>query len=175
MTTKITKIAAFQETIAKPSGADDLLREILDVQSDRRKYVVNVLTETVTAVGDLLDQLHQDDFELLIELIFSSSGWKRISRLGGTQKTIDMAMELPTTRERCFVQVKSQINQSTFTTLVEDFKRSTSYSRMFFAYHSPAKPFAHDADARITIWPRYEIAEQVIRAGLVNWVLDHTT
>jgi hypothetical protein len=46
-------------------------------------------------VGDLLDQLHQDDFELLIELVFSSSGWRRISAVGGTQKTLDIALTLP--------------------------------------------------------------------------------
>ena len=107
MTTKITKVASFQETIAKPSGAADLLRQIRGIQSDHHERAARALDEMETAVGDLLDQLHQDDFELLIELIFSSSGWKRISAVGGTQKTLDIAMVLPTTGEHCVKEIRT--------------------------------------------------------------------
>ena len=173
MTTKITKVASFQETIARPSGAADLLRKIRGIQSENHEQAARILNEMVSAVGDLLDQLHQDDFELLIELIFSSSGWKRISAVGGTQKTLDMAMVLPTTGEDCFVQVKSQTNQSTFKGLVE-ISKSQGYSRMFFVYHTPPQRFANDATDRFTVWNRYEIAKQVVRAGLVDWILSRT-
>jgi hypothetical protein len=37
--------------------------------------------ELVVAIGDVLDRLHQNDFELLIELVFSASGWKRVQIL----------------------------------------------------------------------------------------------
>jgi Protein of unknown function (DUF3631) len=74
-----------------------------------RKY-----DDLIQNVGDLLDQLHQEDFELLIELIFSSSGWRRISSLGGIQKFFDMTLVLPTTGEKCSVRVKSQTNQAIF-------------------------------------------------------------
>ncbi len=175
MTTKITKVASFQETIAKPGGATDLLRKIRALQSDQHEQAERILQEMVLAVGDLLDQLHQDDFELLIELIFSSSGWKRISAIGGTQNTLDMAMVLPTTGEHCFVQVKSQTNQVTFQQLVGAFAKMAGYSRMFFVYHSPAQKFTNDAGDRVVAWYRYEIAKQAIAAGLVNWILDRTT
>ena len=168
MTTKITKVASFQETIAKPSGAADLLRQIRGIQSDHHERAARALDEMETAVGDLLDQLHQDDFELLIELIFSSSGWKRISAVGGTQKTLDIAMVLPTTGEHCFVQVKSQTNRSTLRKLVEALDNSQGYSRMFFAYHTPAEAFDSDATDRVIVWHRYEIAKQAIRADLLT-------
>jgi hypothetical protein len=175
MTTKITKVAAFQETIAKPSGAADLLRRIRGIQSDHHARTARALDEMVLAVGDLLDQLHQNDFELLIELIFSSSGWKRISAVGGTQKTLDLAMILPTTGEYCFVQVKSQTNRSTLRKLVEALDNSQGYSRLFFAYHTPAAAFENDASDRVIVWHRYEVARQAIRAGLVDWILSRTT
>jgi Restriction endonuclease len=175
MTTKITKIASFQETIARPSGAADLLRRIRDIQSDSHLRATRALDAMVTAVGNLLDQLHQNDFELLVELIFSSSGWKRISAVGGTQKTLDLAMVLPTTGEHCFVQVKSQTNRSTFRKLVEVLDNSHGYSRMFFVYHTPAEAFDNNAVDRVTVWHRYEIARQTIRAGLVDWILSRTT
>ena len=132
MTTKITKVASFQETIAKPGGAPDLLRRIRGILSDTHTLTASTLDALVIALGDLLDQLHQDDFELLVELIFSSSGWKRISAVGGIQKTWDLAMTLPTTGEHCFVQVKSQTNAKIFAALVEALDNAQGYSRMFF-------------------------------------------
>jgi hypothetical protein len=175
MTTKITKVASFQATIAKPDGAGDLLRRIRAIQSPTHAQTADALAALVSAVGDLLDQLHQNDFELLIELIFSSSGWKRISAVGGIQKTLDLAMVLPTTGEHCFVQVKSQTNAKTFATLVEALDNAQGYTRMFFAYHTPATAFANTAADRVTVWHRYEIARQAIRAGPVEWILARTT
>ena len=175
MTTKITKVASFQETICEPSGASDLLNRIRAIQSDAHARAARSHKELVLAVGDVLDQLHQNDFELLVELIFSSSGWKRISAVGGTQKTLDLAMILPTTGEHCFVQVKSQTNRTTFHNLVDALDNSQGYSRMFFVYHTPAEPFENTAADRVTVWHRYEIARQAVRAGLVDWILSRTT
>ena len=175
MTTKITKVASFQETIAKPDGAADLLRRIRAIQSPAHAQTADALAALVSAVGDLLDQLHQTDFELLIELNFSSSGWKRISAVGGIQKTLDLAMVLPTTGEHCFVQVKSQTNAKTFAAHVEALDNMQGYSRMFFAYHTPATAFTNAAEGQVVVWHRYEIARQTIRAGLVDWILARTT
>jgi hypothetical protein len=155
--------------------AADLLRRIRGVQSEHRRRAVRALDEMVSAIGDLLDQLRQDDFEPLIELIFSSSGWRRISGVGGSQKTLDMAMVLATTGEHCFVQVKSQTNLTTLTGLIEALENWQGYSRMFFAYHTPAELFYSDATDRVTVWHRYEIAKQAIRAGLADWILNRTT
>jgi restriction endonuclease len=175
MTTKITKVASFQETICEPSGAADLLNRIRAIQSDTHARAARSHEELVLSVGDILDQLHQNDFELLIELIFSSSGWKRISAVGGTQKTLDLAMILPTTGEHCFVQVKSQTSRTTFRKLVDALDNSQGYSRMFFVYHTPAEAFENTAADRVIVWHRYEIARQAVRAGLVDWILSRTT
>ena len=174
MTTKITKVSAFQETIAKPNGATDLLRTIRAVPSESRQRAARARDQLVSTVGVLLDQLHQEDFELLIELVFSASGWKRTSRVGGTQKTLDIAMRLPTTSERCIVQVKSQTDQATFDRVMNEFIE-LEYERMFFAYHTPEKILVNKIPDRIILWGRREIAEQAIRAGLVDWILSHTT
>jgi hypothetical protein len=175
MTTKITKVASFQETICKPSGAFDLLNRIRAIQSEAYVKAARAHEELVTAIGDVLDQLHQKDFELLIELIFSSSGWRRISAVGGNQKTLDLAMTLPTTGEYCLVQVKSQTTRQTFREVVEALDDLEGYSRMFFVYHTPAEAFENDAADRVTVWHRYEIARQAVRAGLTDWILSRTT
>jgi hypothetical protein len=175
MTTKITKVASFQETICKPSGSVDLLNRIRAVQSDAHMRAKQSHKGLVLAIAAILDRLHQSDFELLVELIFSSSGWKRISAVGGTQKTPDIAMTLPTTGEHCFVQVKSQTNRATFLKLIDALDNSQGYQRMFFVYHTPAKALENTAVDRVIVWHREEIAEQAIRAGLTDWILARTT
>jgi hypothetical protein len=175
MTTKITKVASFQETICKPHGAADLLRKIRCEESKQYSRAAHAYAELVQSIGDLLDQLHQKDFELLVELIFSSSGWKRISAVGGIQKTLDLALTLPTTAETCFIQVKSQTNRATFAKLVEELDNYSGYRRMFFVYHTPSSLFENSNTDRVTVWSRYEVAKQVIGAGLVNWTLARTT
>lgn len=78
----------------------------------------------LSSLPDLIRSLPWDEFELLVELIFARSGWQRISRTGGTQKTIDMELLLPTTKERAFVQVKSQATQRDFAEYIDEFDRA---------------------------------------------------
>ncbi|WP_162484273.1 hypothetical protein [Yersinia intermedia] len=59
---------------------------------------------------------------MLVDLIFSASGWRRTGSLGRTQKTVDI--ELPTTGERAFVQVKSVAEQSVFSGYLSLFQTS---------------------------------------------------
>jgi hypothetical protein len=132
ITTKITKVESFQETICKPNGSEALLRLIRCQPSKDHGRAAQALENLTGHVGDLLDQLQADDFELLIELIFSSSGWRRISPVGGIQKFVDMALLLPTTGEKCAVQVKSQTTRSTLAEYAEKLRGYSGYSRMFF-------------------------------------------
>ena len=37
---------------------------------------------------------------------------------------------------------------------------------MFFVYHTPAEAFDNDDADRVTVWHRYEVARQAVRAGL---------
>jgi hypothetical protein len=84
-------------------------------------------------------------------------------------------MMLPTTSEHCFVQVKSQTTRTTFRNLVDALDNSQGYSRMFFAYHTPAEAFENTAADRVTVWHRYEIARQAVRARLTDWILSRAT
>ena len=84
---------------------------------------------------DLMRLLTWRDFELLIELVFSQSGWRRISASGGTQKTIDIELVLPTTGEAAFVQVKSKTNQVQLDDYIERFAERDD-ARMFYVYHT---------------------------------------
>lgn len=82
-------------------------------------------------VADLIRLLVPHDFELLVDLIFTASGWRRIGVVGKTQKTIDIALELPSTGERAFVQVKSKTKQSELDQYLLLFEEMDDYGRMF--------------------------------------------
>jgi hypothetical protein len=55
---------------------------------------------------EMMRLLEPRDFETLVDLMFSTSGWRR-GIIGNTQKTLDLDLLLPSTGERAFVQVKS--------------------------------------------------------------------
>ena len=61
----------------------------------------------VQRIVPLMRLLTWQDFELLVDLVFTNSGWRRVGPVGKTQKTVDIELMLPTTGERAFVQVKS--------------------------------------------------------------------
>jgi hypothetical protein len=71
---------------------------------------IGALKETRTAVLNLLKLLGEKDFEVLVDLVFYASGWRRQGVSGKTQRTLDLDLLLPSTGERAFVQVKVLYN-----------------------------------------------------------------
>ncbi len=109
------------------------------------------------------------DFELLVELVFSQSGWRRVSASGGTQKTIDIELVLPTTGETAFVQVKSRTNQAQFDDYMERFEERGD-GRMFYVYHT-ANNALRVEDEGVNIVGPDRLAELVLETGLFGWLL----
>ncbi len=64
------------------------------------------------AIVNLLRLLRPQDFEILVDLVFYTSGWRRQGVVGKTQKDIDLSLLLPSTGERACVQVKSRTTPS---------------------------------------------------------------
>jgi hypothetical protein len=72
------------------------------------------------------------DFELLVDLVFSASGWRRTGPIGRTQKMVDLELELPTTGERAFIQAKSRTNKTQFGDYLEQFAQADHFDSMFY-------------------------------------------
>ena len=53
-----------------------------------------------------------------------------------TKKTIDIVMELPTTNEKAYVQVKSVAKKSDIAEHVQFLKNSQSVNRLFYVFHT---------------------------------------
>ncbi|PTC00788.1 hypothetical protein C9975_05630 [Thalassospira xiamenensis] len=170
---RITKVQAYRGTICGVSIPDYLLRKINgEVQPEVQKAKV-ALADLQNKVEELIKGLWWNDFELLVDLIFSQSGWQRISVLGKTEKDIDLDVFSPVTQKRAFVQVKSSTNASQIRSYHEIFSQHHQYDEMYFVFHtfSGSREKIEVNDPRVSIWDISRVADLVINAGLISWLL----
>ena len=108
------------------------------------------------------------DFETLVDLVFATSGWRRQGVVGKTQKTLDLALVLPSTGDRAFVQVKSKTKSTELADYIKKLDEMGHYDKMFFVFHSGE---ADTDDDRVTVVGPEKLAEMVMDAGLVTWLI----
>lgn len=170
---KLTRTQMYRGTICDVVERAYLLRRINDQQTP--ELVAAAATERllVQQILAMVRLLTSEDFELLVELIFSQSGWQRQSRTGGTQKTIDLDLRLPTTQERAFVQVKSDTDTRTFDNYAQVFAESEAHDRMFFVWHTGS--INRTPPANITLWGPDVIGSKVLDAGLLAWLKERVS
>jgi len=170
---KLTKTQMYQGTICEVEERAYLLRRINDQKTPElaeAEATEQVLIKQTLAMVRLLTP---KDFELMVELIFSHSGWQRQSSTGGSQKTLDLDLLLPTTRERAFVQVKSRTNTAQFDEYAAEFASTDAHARMFYVWHSGT--IDRDPPASITLWGPDVIGSKVLDAGLLAWLKERVS
>ncbi len=177
---ELTKVSAFRMAICRLSNGQTryLLAKINGDDLPQVRAARVARTNLEETLGDLIRTLSWRDFELLVELIFSRSGWRRISSLGGAKKTTDIDLVLPTTGVRAFVQVKAETSQTQLIEYAEKFKlyeRSTSKETgshcFFYVYHTAKRPL-RSPSAEITIWGPRDVSRLVIDSGLTDWLIQ---
>lgn len=168
---KLLKTRMFRGTICDVSEQAYLLRKINDEALQEYEAIEAAEKVMIPAVLDLIRLLNDKDFELLVELIFANSGWRRQSSTGGNEKTIDIDLLLPSTRERAFVQVKSKASTRVYLDYADAFGRTDAHERMFFVWHTGKvePPTEHPA---ITLWGPELVARMALDAGLISWLKD---
>jgi hypothetical protein len=98
----------------------------------------------------------------------ATSGWRRQGPVGKTQKTLDLDLILPSTGERAFVQVKSRTTSGELADYIGRLDDVGPYDRMFYVYHSGK---ADTDDERVTVITPEKLAELIVDAGLVGWLI----
>jgi hypothetical protein len=176
LSTKLTKVGAYRRTICDVAAREYLLRRINGVEEPVAAKSIAARAAIIDALTDALSNLHWKDFETLVDIIFTRSGWHRVSALGETQKTVDLEIEQATTGELAAVQVKSAANQKTLDNYIDRIEESDRYDRFFFVCHSP-KGHLLPPDGRpdIHVWTGERLANTVLRVGLLDWVLERVT
>ncbi|MEE9610873.1 MAG: hypothetical protein V3W19_06445 [Desulfatiglandales bacterium] len=164
----LTKLAAYRGTSCFVDVAEYVVRRINGKKSPEVEQALETMGRLKTSVLELMKLLGPRDFETLTDLVFSTSGWRRQGVIGKTQKTLDLDLMLPSTGERAFVQVKSRTTSAELADYIERLDLMGPYDRMFFVYHSGD---ADTDDDRVTVVKPEKLAEMVLDAGLVNWLI----
>ena len=161
---------AYRQTICGVKTYDYLMRKLQDKDLPEIKAIKENREQIIGNIEDLIKMLSWQDFELLVEMLFSRSGWQRISALGSTQKTLDLELLLPMTNERAIVQVKSSTNQVQLNEYVERFT-SMNADKYLYVYHSSNTKIELENDNVILMDCR-SVAEKTLSLGLVDWLIN---
>lgn len=164
----LTKLAAYRGTSCRVDVADYVIRRINGKKTPQVERALTASREMKAAILELMRLLGPRDFELLVDLVFTTSGWRRVGTVGKTQKTLDLDMVLPSTGERAFVQVKSRTTPAELTEYMTAFQDSL-YTRMFYVFHSGT---AETTDPRVSVIGPQQLADLVMEAGLVGWLIQ---
>ncbi|OAP47430.1 hypothetical protein ATC00_22495 [Sinorhizobium americanum] len=168
---RLLKVQMFRGTICDVGAKDYVLRRINDELSPEVAAAEEAERVLMEAIVNLMRLLTWQDFELLIDLVFSSSGWRRVSAVGKTQKTIDLELMLPTTGERAFVQVKSQASLSSLEQYVGLHRQAETYDRMFFVWHTGDIPEDRKVDGVTLLGPQ-KLSRMILDTGLSSWLRE---
>lgn len=173
LSSKLTKVQSFQGTICKVKELEYLIRKINYQNLPEVEKAVITLDTLLEDVEPLIQNLTWKDFELLIDLIFTHSGWQRTSERGKTEKSIDLALMSPVTGNQAFVQIKSKSNMAEFknyTKLYEDMK--DEFQEMYYVVHTTNNSFSKWKDTSdIKLWDVTKLSRLVVNSGLINWLI----
>ncbi len=167
----LTKLAAYRGTSCDVDVAEYVVRRINGLKMPAVERALAAMQEVRSSALALIRMLTPQDFELLVDLVFTTSGWRRVGVVGRTQDTLDIDLLLPSTGERAFVQVKSKTTSMELAEYVAKLgDRADLYSRMFYVYHS-GTPSTPD-DRRVTLIGPEHLADLVVDAGLAGWLIE---
>ncbi len=168
---RLLKVQMFRGTICDVRAGDYLLRKLSDQLSPEVATAEEAERALMTAIVGLMRLLTWQDFELLVDLVFSTSGWRRVSQVGRTQKTVDLELILPSTAERAFVQVKSQATSAALNDYVARLVEAEAYDRMFFVWHTGDIAEEGGPAGVILLGPQ-KLSRMVLDAGLSSWLRE---
>ncbi len=152
-------------------GSREILRIIRNEEDEDVVSAALARQAYEATVAKMVARLGPKDFELLVDLILSRTGWARVAKLGGATEGIDVEVENVASDEVAFVQVKSIATQAVFDDYLARFNtRREHYNRMIFAVHSPDGVIMPPPGQPIAIWSGHDIARRVVKLGLGDWV-----
>jgi hypothetical protein len=172
LSTRLTKAQSYRRTICRIKEQEYLLRRIAGQEEPIVQEANAAMSTLVSIAAKAMTRLHWADFETLVDLIFVRSGWRRVSALGGTQKSIDLELEQPTTAERAMVQVKSSASQRVLDDYLDRFQESGRFERLFFVCHSPVGAIRAPESPAVHVWNGEELARRVVQLGLHEWLFQ---
>jgi len=169
----ITKTQGFRGTLCKIEELDTLSRIINSEKKPIVEKIEKAKLDLCKFLNAALIELHPYDFEVLVDLIFQQSGWRRVSKVGGNMKDFDLELEDPISKERYKVQVKVSAGLADLKSYAEDFD-GADFHKLFFVVSKPDKTLAvyNNEFENVQLLTGLGLAELIIDLGLTNWVLQ---
>ncbi len=171
LTSKLTQVANYRQTLCRVAHDDYLIRRINDVHEPIAVEAEAARTAMIAIASKMITSLHWADFEIMVDLILARGGWQRVSVLGETMADVDLVIEQPTLGERASVQVKSRAGQAELDAHIAHF-RSSGEARTFFVCHSPTAELRVGDETRVHLWTGDALAELATKSGLYDWLVD---
>lgn len=165
----LTKLAAFRGTSCNVGMADYVVRRINGERIPQVERGIAAYEQAKSSTLALIQLLDWKDFETLVDLILSSSGWRRVGVVGKTQKTLDLDVILPSTGERALVQVKSASTSRELAEYLAALSDAGPFDRLIYVHHSGT--VETDDERALVIGPE-RVAELALDAGLMKWLID---
>lgn len=169
------KTQAYRGTVCRVPESAYLIRKINCEVSEQLAQAIAAEEHLAVKILPLIEHLHPKDFELLVDLIFSTSGWRRLDATGETLKLVDIVLELPTTNEKAYVQVKSVAKMEDIHKHVQYLKNSGGFSRLFFVFHSGSVDPSEDHGDNVHFIGGKQLAQMVVNAGLTSCVINKSS
>ena len=169
---RLTKVRGFRGTICSVKEFDYLIRRINHQKLPEVQKAEDTLAALLRDIELLIKNLTWQDFELLVDLIFTHAGWQRIGTLGKTEKSIDLDLMSPVTGCRAFVQVKSKANKTVFENYIEQYRNMDEFDEMYFVVHTRdnfLKKWQGEPD--IKLWDVATLSKLVVNSGLISWLI----
>jgi hypothetical protein len=173
---KLLAIQGFMGTICKVSELNYLLHKINGTFEPHVAAAQMAYKAMQDSLVPIIKNLHQDDLETFVDLIFRQAGWQRVGVAGGRERDIDLDLISPVTQERIAVQVKSKASINVWRDYKMRYAEMGGFSKFYFVTHSPSRPVKDLAEAEyesnFILWNADQLAMQAVRAGLTGWLLD---
>jgi len=94
----LVKLTGYRGTSCDVDVSEYTVRRINGQKTPEVERAITILRELNVATIDLIRLLTPQDFELLVDLVFSASGWHRVGVVGKTQAAVDLDLILPSER-----------------------------------------------------------------------------
>lgn len=173
------QVAQYRQTVCKVRS-DYVRNRIAGKDTDlavKARERIEALERSIIA---MMQDLTPYDFEVLVDMTFAASGWRRQGGVGGTEKDVDLVLIRSSIGaspdqgtgsanvERVGVQIKSQATTSVFNRVASKLERP--YDRALFVHHTGDVDNAKYPDVEV-VGPE-QLAPMVLDAGLTRWLFQ---
>lgn len=132
---RITKTKIFRGTICELTGKDkEVFFNTLQWKFPEYEKLESLRIQSLKLILKAIQELNAHDFEILVDMVLTKSGWLRVGESGGTVKAIDMEYYLPITKQTVYVQVKSVLTDTECKDAIESLSKELAFEPTAICY-----------------------------------------